>query len=121
MTAVPILLVHDTTGVWLFGASSRLKDDPKDWPKEDDGWTDQLFQRDKLLGLLESLHKPAFVLTGDLHKSFVARITPGVYDIATGPHTSGNHRLGDAGCSPPRTSGCAGSAFSMTTLPAVSN
>jgi len=41
VTAVPILLVRDTTGVWLFGAGSRLRDDPKDWSKEDDGWTDR--------------------------------------------------------------------------------
>jgi len=47
------------------------------------------------------LGKPVFFLTGDLHKSFVARIAPGVYDIASGPHTSSNHRIGDAGGSPP--------------------
>jgi alkaline phosphatase D len=68
---------------------------------KDDGWTAQLNERAKLIKVAESLHKPVFFLTGDLHKSFVARIAPGVHDIASGPHTSSNHRLGDAGGSPP--------------------
>lgn len=70
-------------------------------PGKDDGWTAHLHERAELLKVAESLGKPVFFLTGDLHKSFVARIAPGVYDIATGPHTSSNHRLGDAGGSPP--------------------
>jgi hypothetical protein len=40
-------------------------------------------------------------LTGDLHKSYVTRLAPGIYDVATGPHTSSNHRIGDAGGAPP--------------------
>lgn len=68
---------------------------------KDDGWTAQLHEREELLKVAESLGKPVFFLTGDLHKSFVARVAPGVYDIASGPHTSNNHRLGDAGGSPP--------------------
>lgn len=68
---------------------------------KDDGWTAHLHERAELLRVAESLGKPVFFLTGDLHKSFVARVAPGVYDIATGPHTSSNHRLGDAGGSPP--------------------
>lgn len=70
-------------------------------PGKDDGWTAQLHERAELLALAQSLHKPVFFLTGDLHKSFVARIAPGVYDVATGPHTSSNHRIGDAGGAPP--------------------
>jgi len=54
-----------------------------------------------LLKLVEALGKPVIFLTDDLHKSFVARIAPGVYDVATGPHTSLPHRLADAGGAPP--------------------
>jgi len=68
---------------------------------KDDGWTAHLRERAELLKVAESLGKPVFFLTGDLHKSFVARIAPGVYDVASGPHTSSNHRIGDAGGSPP--------------------
>ena len=68
---------------------------------KDDGWTSQLDEREELIKLSESLHKPVFFLTGDLHKSFVARVTPGIYDICSGPHYSSNHRLIDAGGSPP--------------------
>jgi len=70
-------------------------------PSKDDGWTAHLHERDELLDVVTSLGKPVFFLTGDLHKSFVARIAPGIYDIASGPHTSSNHRIGDAGGSPP--------------------
>jgi phosphodiesterase/alkaline phosphatase D-like protein len=68
---------------------------------KDDGWTAHLHEREELLKLVEGLGKPVFFLTGDLHKSFVARVAPGVYDVASGPHTSNNHRIGDAGGSPP--------------------
>lgn len=67
---------------------------------KDDGWTAQILERERIIKLTETLGKPVFILTGDLHKSFVARITPGFYDIGSGPHTSGPHRLGDAGGSP---------------------
>ena len=70
-------------------------------PDKDDGWTAHLPERAELLDLAQSLGKPVIFLTGDLHKSYVARIAPGIYDIATGPHTSSNHRLLDAGGAPP--------------------
>jgi alkaline phosphatase D len=92
VSSVNLAVPHDN-GVWYGkGAASTGKDD---------GWTAQLYERERLITIAESLGKPVFFLTGDLHKSFVARVTPGVYDIATGPHTSGNHRLGDSGGSPP--------------------
>jgi len=92
VSSVNLAVPHDN-GVWYGkGIASEQKDD---------GWTAQLTERAELLGLVQSLGKPVFFLTGDLHKSFVARIAPGVYDVATGPHTSAPHRLGDAGGSPP--------------------
>lgn len=70
-------------------------------PDKDDGWTAHLPERAELLALAQSLGKPVIFLTGDLHKSYVTRLAPGIYDVATGPHTSSNHRIGDAGGAPP--------------------
>lgn len=92
VSSVNLAVPHDN-GAW-YGAGSG-------GASKDDGWTAQLHEREELLKIAESLGKPVFFLTGDLHKSFVARIAPGVYDIASGPHTSSNHRIGDAGGSPP--------------------
>lgn len=92
VSSVNLAVPHDN-GVWAGkGLSGAGKDD---------GWTAQLHERAELLKIAEELGKPVFFLTGDLHKSFVARIAPGVYDVASGPHTSSNHRIGDAGGSPP--------------------
>jgi phosphodiesterase/alkaline phosphatase D-like protein len=92
VSSVNLAVPHDN-GVWAGkGLASQQKDD---------GWTAQITERAELLKLVESLGKPVFFLTGDLHKSFVARIAPGVYDVATGPHTSLPHRLADAGGAPP--------------------
>lgn len=92
VSSVNLAVPHDN-GVWY---GKGLASDQKD-----DGWTAQLSERAELLKTVQSLGKPVFFLTGDLHKSFVARVAPGVYDVATGPHTSAPHRLGDAGGSPP--------------------
>jgi alkaline phosphatase D len=92
VSSVNLAIPHDN-GVWYGqGLASATKDD---------GWTAQLKERAEVLAIAQSLGKPVFFLTGDLHKSFVARIAPGVYDVGTGPHTSAPHRLGDAGGSPP--------------------
>jgi alkaline phosphatase D len=92
VSSVNLAVPHDN-GAWYGQGSGGAS--------KDDGWTAQLHEREELLKVAESLGKPVFFLTGDLHKSFVARIAPGVYDIASGPHTSSNHRIGDAGGSPP--------------------
>jgi alkaline phosphatase D len=110
VSSVNLAVPHDNGAWYGQGAASVGKDD---------GWTAQLHQREKLLKLAESLNKPVFFLTGDLHKSFVARITPGIYDIASGPHTSGNHRLGDSGGAPP--SGWYNSAGRLVNLLWTSN
>ncbi len=92
VSSVNLAVPHDN-GAWYGKGSGGAG--------KDDGWTAQLHERGELLKVAEALGKPVFFLTGDLHKSFVARIAPGVYDIASGPHTSSNHRIGDAGGSPP--------------------
>lgn len=91
-SSVNLAVPHDN-GAWYGQGSGG--------PSKDDGWTAHLHERAQLLDLVTKLGKPVFFLTGDLHKSFVARIAPGVYDVASGPHTSSNHRIGDAGGSPP--------------------
>lgn len=91
-SSVNLAVPHDN-GAWYGQGSGGAG--------KDDGWTAQLHERAELLEVAQSLGKPVFFLTGDLHKSFVARVAPGVYDIASGPHTSSNHRIGDAGGSPP--------------------
>jgi len=92
ISSVNLAVPHDNGAWYGHGSGGNAKDD---------GWTAQLHERAELLKIAESLHKPVFFMTGDLHKSFVARIAPGVYDVATGPHTSSNHRIGDAGGAPP--------------------
>jgi hypothetical protein len=92
VSSVNLAVPHDN-GAWYGKGSGGAS--------KDDGWTAQLHERAQLLDIAQSLGKPVFFLTGDLHKSFVARVAPGVYDIASGPHTSSNHRIGDAGGAPP--------------------
>jgi len=92
VSSVNFAVPHDN-GAWYNGnVAVRQKDD---------GWTAHLNDREKLIEVAESLERPVLLLTGDLHRSFVARISPGIYDIACGPHTSKSHRMGDAGGSPP--------------------
>ncbi|QIK78136.1 hypothetical protein G7077_03620 [Sphingomonas piscis] len=92
VSSVNLAVPHDN-GAWYGQGSGGAS--------KDDGWTAHLHERAELLNLAQSLGKPVIFLTGDLHKSFVARVAPGVYDVASGPHTSNNHRIGDAGGSPP--------------------
>jgi phosphodiesterase/alkaline phosphatase D-like protein len=67
---------------------------------KDDAWTVFLDEREQLIRFWDSLGKPVFVLTGDLHNSFVIRITDRVWEFASGPHNSGNHRVKDEGDRP---------------------
>ena len=59
---------------------------------KDDAWTVFLEEREKLIQFWDSLNKPVFVLTGDLHNSFAIKITDNVWEFASGPHNSVNHR-----------------------------
>lgn len=67
---------------------------------KDDAWTAHLQEREQLVEFFESLKKPVFILTGDLHNCFVVQITPGVWEMSAGPHNSTNHRNLDAGSAP---------------------
>jgi len=67
---------------------------------KDDAWTVFFDEREKLIDFWDALDKPVFVLTGDLHNSFVIKITDNVWEMASGPHNSNNHWASDEGDRP---------------------
>ena len=64
-------------------------------PGKDEAWTAYMEEREELIKFWDDLGKPMMVLTGDLHNSFVIKITDRVWEFASGPHNSGNHSLMD--------------------------
>jgi hypothetical protein len=68
---------------------------------KDDAWTVFLDEREKLIEAWDALDQPVLVLTGDLHNSFVIKITDNVWEFASGPHNSNNHWSSDEGDRPP--------------------
>ena len=58
-------------------------------------------EREELIKFWESLGKPVFVLTGDVHNSFSVKITDRIWELASGPHNSRNHRADAEGNPPP--------------------
>ncbi|MHC4403496.1 MAG: alkaline phosphatase D family protein, partial [Planctomycetota bacterium] len=67
---------------------------------KDDAWTVFLDEREQLIEFWDSVTQPVFVLTGDLHNSFAVKITENVWEFASGPHNSVNHRPEDEGNRP---------------------
>jgi hypothetical protein len=67
---------------------------------KDDAWTVFYHEREMLINAWDKLNKPVFVLTGDLHNSFVIKITDNVWEMASGPHNSNNHWVTDEGDRP---------------------
>jgi phosphodiesterase/alkaline phosphatase D-like protein len=67
---------------------------------KDDAWTVFLEEREELIRFWDGLGKPVFVLTGDLHNSFAIKVTERVWEFASGPHNSANHRVADEGGRP---------------------
>ena len=67
---------------------------------KDDAWTVFYDEREQLIDFWDSLDKPVFVLSGDLHNSFVIRVTDNVWEMASGPHNSNNHWYTDEGDRP---------------------
>jgi phosphodiesterase/alkaline phosphatase D-like protein len=70
-------------------------------PDKDEAWTVFLEEREELIDFWDRLGKPVMVLTGDLHNSFVIKITDRVWKLASGPQNSGNHCLSDEAGRPP--------------------
>jgi len=62
---------------------------------KDEAWTSVAAEREEMIEFWDSLGKPVFVLTGDLHNSFAIKITDRVWEFASGPHNSSNHFLGE--------------------------
>ena len=67
---------------------------------KDDAWTVFLDEREKLIKFWDDLGTPVFVLSGDLHNSYSVKITDRVWEFASGPHNSVNHRPTDEGGRP---------------------
>jgi len=72
----------------------------QDRNNKDDAWTVFLHEREMLIDFWDSLDQPVFVLSGDLHNSFAINITDNVWEFASGPHNSVNHRASDEGNRP---------------------
>jgi len=67
---------------------------------KDDAWTVFYDEREMLIDAFDALPQPVFMLTGDLHNSFVCKITENVWEFASGPHNSNNHWSTDEGDRP---------------------
>lgn len=68
---------------------------------KDEAWTVFIEERDQLINLWDELGKPVFVITGDLHNSFVIKVSDNVWEFAGGPHNSAQHPLSSEGDRPP--------------------
>ena len=67
---------------------------------QDDAWTVFFDEREKLINFWDKLGKKVFILSGDLHNSYSVKITDSVWEFASGPHNSVNHRAQDEGNRP---------------------
>jgi alkaline phosphatase D len=67
---------------------------------KDDAWTVFYDEREQLIDFWNDLGKKVFVLSGDLHNSYAVKITDSVWEFASGPHNSVNHRAEDEGNRP---------------------
>ena len=60
---------------------------------KDESWAAVAAEREEMIEFWDSLGKPVFVLTGDLHNSFAIKVTDRIWEFASGPLTSPNHTL----------------------------
>jgi len=88
-SSVNFMVPHVGGGGHHFDASTK-----------DDAWTVFLDEREKLIAFWDQLNTPVFVMTGDLHNSFAIKITDTVWEFASGPHNSVNHRAEDEAMRP---------------------
>ena len=68
---------------------------------QEDSWTGYVEERNEMIRFFDSLGKKVFVLTGDLHNSFVVKIRKNVWEFASAPHNSGNALMTSEGERPP--------------------
>lgn len=72
--------------------------------EHDEAWPVFQAEREELITFWDSLGKSVMVLTGDLHNSFSVKVTDRVWEFASGPHNSRNHRADAEGDPPPNGS-----------------
>ena len=92
------LMIPHTGGTPSAGASER---EAGAAPTHDEAWTGFVKEREELIRFWDSLGKPVLVLTGDVHNSFSVKVTDRVWELASGPHNSRNHRADAEGNPPP--------------------
>jgi hypothetical protein len=80
------------------GASER---DAGEAPTHDEAWPGFVNERDEMIRFWDSLGRTVLVLTGDVHNSFSVKITDRIWELASGPHNSRNHRADAEGNPPP--------------------
>jgi phosphodiesterase/alkaline phosphatase D-like protein len=88
-SSVNFMIPHVGGGGYVFDAATK-----------DDAWTTFLFERELLIDFWDTLDQPVFVLSGDLHNSMAIKVTDNVWEFASGPHNSVNHRPEDEGMHP---------------------
>lgn len=69
--------------------------------EHDEAWPIFLAEREEMIRFWDSLGKTVMVLTGDLHNSFSVKVSDRVWEFASGPHNSRNHRADAEGDPPP--------------------
>lgn len=68
--------------------------------EQEDSWTGYLSERDEMIRFFKGLGRKVFLLTGDLHNSFVAKISDDLWELASAPHNSGNAMIESEGGRP---------------------
>jgi alkaline phosphatase D len=91
-------MIPHVGGTPTAGATER---DAGEAPTHDEAWPGFANEREELIRFWDSLSKPVMVLTGDIHNSFSIKITDRIWEFASGPHNSRNHRADAEANRPP--------------------
>lgn len=92
------LMIPHVGGTPAVGASPRPESAVA---THDEAWPGFVNEREELIRFWDSLGKPVMVLTGDIHNSFSIKVTDRVWEFASGPHNSRNHRADAEANRPP--------------------
>ena len=80
ISTVPFMIPHSGAGGFEVDAANK-----------EEAWTGFFDEREALISFWETLERPVFVMTGDLHNSFAIKITERIWEFCCGPHNSVNH------------------------------
>ncbi len=80
VSTVPFMIPHSGAGGF-----------EADFANKEEAWTGFFDEREALIEFWETLERPVFVMTGDLHNSFAIKITDRIWEFCCGPHNSVNH------------------------------